>query len=145
MEALLKRLKKAEGYSLTPYKDTNGYWTIGRGHKLRKFFKPHLKWTHEQVEEQFQKDVYAASDEFMRVKRQIYPTLDLVRSEACVEMVFWMGLPTFLEFKEVQKALSARDYKLAALEVYNSKIGKDKYLRGRARRVAVTLWEGVAA
>ena len=142
MDAITRRLKKAEGYSLTPYKDTNGYWTIGRGHRIRKHFKPNLKWTHEEVEEQFRRDVYAASDEFMRVKRKLYPALDVVRSEACVEMIFWMGLRGFLGFKEMQKALAIGDYILAGLELYNSKIGRDQKLRGRARRLAQTLWEG---
>jgi lysozyme len=146
METLVNRLKLHEGYRLTPYRDTNGYWTIGRGHRIKKYHvwspKPNIVWTPSQAEEQFLKDVYQASDEFMRWKRTHYPTLDLVRSEVCVELVFWMGLNAFAGFVCMHEALAAADYKLAALELYNSKIGKDKRLRMRARDLAELLWEG---
>jgi GH24 family phage-related lysozyme (muramidase) len=143
MQTVLKRLKQHEGLSLIPYKDTHGIWTIGRGHKLGKhWLKPHVKWTLEEADRVFLEDVFRASDQFMAWKRDHYPKLDTVRSEVCVELIFWMGLKGFAGFTLMQKALSAGDYKLAALELYNSKIGKDPKLRKRTRNLAVILWEG---
>jgi len=142
MNDLMKRLKSHEGLSLAPYKDVNGYWTIGWGHRLRKWFKPNLEWTAEEADKQFLIDVFHASDEFMKYKRVHYPKLDTVRSEVCVEMVFWMGPFRFKLFRQMNKALAAGDHKLAALELYNSKLGKDPKLRGRARLLAEIMWEG---
>lgn len=143
MNVLIERLKANEGLSLTPYKDTNGYWTIGRGHRLRKFFKPNLVWTLEQADEQFMLDVYTASDAFLPYKRANYPRLDVMRSGVCVELIFWMGFSGFKGFRQMNIALKNEDYKLAALELYNSQIGRDPKLRRRARRLSEILWEGV--
>ena len=142
MEAVINRIVKHEGLSLVPYRDTKGYWTIGRGHKLGKSYRPDLAWTLEQADEQLLRDVYLASDEFMRLKWDIYPRLDNVRSGVCVELIFWMGLGGFNGFVQMNRALSVGDYHLAALELYNSDIGKDPQLRGRARKLAELIWEG---
>lgn len=143
MEAVLNRVVRHEGLSLVPYRDTKGYWTIGRGHKLGDSYRPDLVWTLEQADEQLLRDIYLASDAFMRIKRNAYPELNTVRSGVCVEMVFWMGLRGFLGFVRMNRALAVGDYHLAALELYNSEIGKDPQLRGRARELAELMWEGV--
>jgi len=142
MENVINRLKKHEGLSLIPYRDIYGFWTIGRGHKLGDEYRPGLVWTLEQADERFLRDVYLASDEFMRFKRNQYPFLDVVRSGVCVELVFWLGLGGFSEFKRMHRALAVGDYHLAALELYNSDIGKDPQLRGRVRELAEIMWEG---
>ncbi len=35
-QTLIRELNKVEGDELTPYRDTNGYWTIGIGHLITK-------------------------------------------------------------------------------------------------------------
>jgi len=58
----------------------------------------------------------------------------------CVELIFWVGYHGFLLFRKMIAAIEKREYKLAALELYNSELGK-KYSR-RARELAELMWEG---
>lgn len=141
-KAVINRLCLHEGFSLVPYKDTEGYWTIGRGHRIKRFIKPKLQYTQEEVDAIFLNDFFTACGELMRWKREKYPRLDAARSGVCVELVFWMGLGSFSKFEQMHKALSLGDYHLAALELYNSKLGKNAKLRGRTRTLCEILWEG---
>ena len=161
MENLRDRLKQHEGLYLVPYKDSEGFWSIGWGHKLtstygpriRKLFgakiekllafrlhKPDIELSEVEAEELLTEDLYAASDKFMRWKGAYCPQLNLTRSEACVELIFWVGYTGFLKFDKMIKAMENKDYKLAALELYNSKLGK-KY-SSRTKTLAVLMWEG---
>jgi len=161
METLEKRLKVREGLNLMAYKDSEGYWTIGFGHKLRRsygpkvrklfgqrieqllefrFRKPRITISLHEAEELLRQDIYHASDLFMKWKRRHCPKLKSSRSEVCVELIFWVGFTGFKKFKKMIAALEIEDHKLAALELYNSKIGK-KYST-RAKCLAVLMWEG---
>lgn len=135
MEALRKQLKFHEGLSLEPYRDTKGFLTIGFGHKLKEKCDPiHL---HE-AEELLTQDTYHASDQFMRWKFSHSLTLNIDRSRIIIELIFWVGYYGFLRFQKMIKALEKRDYHLAALELYNSELGKN-YSK-RARRLSESMW-----
>jgi len=161
MDTLEKRLKIREGLSLEAYKDSEGYWTIGYGHKLRRgygpkvrnlfgrrieqllefrFRRPRITISLHEADELLRLDLYKASDQFMRWKCDHCPRLDVTRSGVCVELIFWVGFTGFKKFKKMTAALEVKDYELAALELYNSKIGK-KYST-RAKCLAVLMWEG---
>lgn len=157
MKILQARLKSHEGLSLIPYRDTNGYWTIGHGHKLtgqealfsgtrltqqlkRKWRAPNIVITEEDAQSLFLEDLYRASDRFMAWQRRHCPKLNVTRSGVCVELIFWMGFGGFKKFRKMIKAVKGEDYQLAALELYNSTLGK--YHSGRAKTLAVLMWEG---
>ena len=136
MENLIKRIKRHEGLSLEPYQDTEGNWTIGWGHKIHEPCTPIL--IHD-ADELLRYDVYHASDQLMTLK--CCAGLDIVRREVLCELIYWVGFKGMLRFKRMRKAIQNKDYHLAALELYNSELGK-KY-SSRARELAELMWGGV--
>ena len=138
-DILKKRLKRHEKLSLAPYRDSEGYWTIGWGHRIR---EPGSSISIDEAEELLMQDMYYASDRFMKWKRYHCEWLDSTRSMVCVELIFWVGYRGFLLFKRMIAALERKDYPLAALELYNSNLGK--HYSGRARELAQLMWEGGA-
>lgn len=138
MNALKERLRRHEGFSPTPYKDDRGNWTVGIGHKLTGEIKDvyHL---HE-LDAFFINDVYKASNALMSC--DFVCLLNLTRREVCVELIFWVGVSGFKKFKKMIAAIRQKDWQLAALELYNSELGKNYSFR--ARELAVLMWEGHA-
>ena len=135
MEILRKTLKRHEGLSLDPYKDDKGYSTIGYGHKLKgkcPSIHPY------EAEELLTKDIYHASDRFMKYKFTHGVTVDIDRARVLIELIFWVGYRGFLRFQKMIIAIEKQDYHLAALELYCSELGKN-YSR-RTRELAETLW-----
>lgn len=135
MEILQKNIKRNEGLSLEPYLDTRGFLTVGFGHKLKEKCGPIS--LHE-ADELLREDLYHASDKFMRWRFSHNILIDTARARVVIELIFWVGYRGFLRFRKMLGALEKQDYHLAALEVYNSELGK-KYSK-RARELAETLW-----
>lgn len=105
-----------------------------------RFRRPRITITEYEAVGLLRLDMYRASDRFMLWKRHHCPNLDVTRGEVCVELIFWVGFTGFKKFKKMGAALEKDDHKLAALELYNSKIGT-KYST-RAKALAVLMWEG---
>lgn len=140
---VMDRIKAHEGLRLAPYRDTNGYWTIGYGHKMQDVpGAPFGKITISEAHVLFFEDFYRANDRYLPWKRRHCPTLDLIRSGVCVELIFWVGFRGFLKFKKMISAIERENYKRAALELYNSTLGKKH--SARAESLAVLMWEGGA-
>lgn len=138
MEALIKRIKNHESLSLEVYKDRDK-WAIGYGHQCD---KDHPPITQHEAEDYLLKDIHRASDQFMKWKRNNCSGIGLIRSEVIVELIYWVGFNGFLKFERMIFALRDYDFHLAALELYNSNLGKDPELRGRARELAELMWDG---
>ena len=135
MEMLRRSIKRHEGFSLVPYLDTEGNYTIGYGRKLKEKCAPIR--VHE-AEEFLTEDIYHASDNLMRWRFNHKVSLSIARSRALIELIFWVGYTGFLRFAKMGEALEKRDFHLAALELYNSDIGK-KHSK-RTRQLAEILW-----
>ena len=135
MENLINRIKRHEGLSLEPYQDPEGNWTIGWGHKIH---EPCTPISIHDADKLLEHDVYHASDQLMTLK--CCAGLDIVRREVLCELIFWVGFKGMLRFKKMRKAIQDKDYHLAALEIYNSELGK-KY-SSRARELAELMWAG---
>jgi lysozyme len=91
-------LKRDEGNRLTSYVDTEGNWTIGIGHKLgtsRKFCG--LTWTQAQVDDQFQKDL-AAATEGIETALPWFSDLEPLRQDCLINMAFNLGVHGLLSF-----------------------------------------------
>lgn len=138
MNALIERLKRHESLALKVYRDRDK-WAIGYGHQCP---QDHPQITIEQANEYLLADIYHASDCLTRFP--FTTNLSITRREVCVELMFWIGCTGFKNFTRMNKALNCGDWKLAALELYNSELGKDPTLRGRARELAELMWEGEA-
>jgi len=131
--SLEAQLIRDEGLRLKPYKDSVGVLTIGIGHNLTRGISEVAAMFI------FREDVTDARHEAETLP--FYASLDDVRKDVIVNMVFNMGLPTFKRFKKMIAALEAKDYTEASKQMLASKwasqVGK------RAVRLSKEMAEGV--
>lgn len=116
-EALKKSLIRHEGIRYKAYKDSEGFWTIGVGHKLPAY-TPRVM-TLEEVMTQLDADI----DEAEAGARNFdwYYTLSGVRQAVIVEMVFQLGFYGVSKFKNMILAIIDKDFNKAADEMKDSK------------------------
>ena len=117
-ETLKERIKRHEGLELVAYPDAGG-WAIGYGHNLK---YPVPK---EAVEIIFEDDfANKAVKGFYSLPMEIRNGLSDARREVLIEMIFQLGLNGVLNFKRMCKALIAKDYEAAAVEIMDSDAGR---------------------
>lgn len=95
------------------YRDYLNNETVGYGHLVSRGFDPEV------IELQLAKDIEGA----LRDARKIdyFDSLDPVRACAVVDLVFNMGLPKLKRFVNFHAAMRIKDYKLASMEIKNSR------------------------
>ena len=114
MQKLIENLKRHEGLRLKPYLCSEGKITIGFGRNLED-----MGISEKEAEMLLMSDIercYEELDVF-----SWFHDLDQVRQEAMVNMLFNLGLPTFLEFKRTLKFMAEGAYSQAAAEMLDSK------------------------
>ena len=114
MQKLIENLKRHEGLRLKPYLCSEGKITIGFGRNLED-----MGISEKEAEMLLMSDIercYEELDVF-----SWFHDLDQVRKEAMVNMLFNLGLPTFLEFKRTLKFMAEGAYSQAAAEMLDSK------------------------
>jgi lysozyme len=110
----IARLKADEGLRLFPYRDTRGYLSIGYGRNLdSKGIRA------SEADLMFANDV--AEAEAILSQDAWFSTLDPVRQDVCVNMMFNLGDHGFDSFIHFIRALHERDYNTAAAQILNSK------------------------
>ena len=114
MQRLINLLKKHEGLRLKPYKCTAGKLSIGYGRNLEDMGISEVEamvMLRHDIEQCYQElDIFSW-----------FTDLDQVRQEAMVNMLYNLGLPTFLEFKKTLKYMAEGAYSQAAEEMLRSK------------------------
>ena len=127
---LEQMLRVHEGVKHKMYLDSKGIETIGIGHNLRD-----VPISDEAVSLIFQTDLENAIEEVERMFRW-YTKLDDVRKAAIIDMIFNMGLPTFLTFKKTIDYLDEGDYESASAEILvgSGPGGKSRYYADVGRR-----------
>jgi len=114
VQKLIENLKRHEGLRLKPYLCPEGKITIGFGRNLED-----MGISEKEAEMLLMSDIercYEELDVF-----SWFHDLDQVRQEAMVNMLFNLGLPTFLEFKRTLKFMAEGAYSQAAVEMLDSK------------------------
>ena len=106
-------IREHEGYSEEVYFDTVGVPTGGYGHA----FLPGSKLPQNIWEDIFQYDYSIAVHDYYSLDLN----LDPVRRAVVVNMLFNLGLPKLLKFKNTLAAIRQGDYELAARGMLNSK------------------------
>jgi lysozyme len=124
-EALKKSLIRHEGVRLQAYKDTEGYWTIGVGHKLPA--RTNRVMTIQEVMDQLEVDMDEAIEDAERFSW--YYNLNGKRQAVIVEMVFQLGFSGVSKFIGMINAIVAEDYERAAYEMEDSKWHKQTKAR----------------
>ena len=149
---LMKELKKQEGYRAVPYKDTQGFWTIGYGHNLlgRSFdhhenavLFPSTKtiqvpitpvqyvqyWeknplTTEQAEYILEQDILIVKHTALKIYKGLWEKFDKNRQVAILDLLFNLGEYRYKKFKRHIKATKALDWEKSAAEILNSKAAR---------------------
>jgi len=124
-----------------PYKDTKGYWTIGRGHLIGESLTD-LKLSRHIVEELFKEDLAIAIRESRLVVGSLFfDSLAPARQVALISMLYTLGRNKFLRFEETIDAIKRNDWQEVGRRVLASKWARDVDPRqrvgvGRDDRVA---------
>lgn len=131
-------LQQDEGLRLEQYKDTEGHWTIGYGHKLLpgENYGKISRWTARQL---LAIDVKEA--EHLLAKK--YPwvlDLDPIRYGIIVNMTFNLGITGLSGFRNFLKAACEQRYKDASEHMLKSKWAKQ--VKDRAKRLARYMEKG---
>ena len=118
--SLIKRIKKNEGFSSTPYKDQLGFLTIGYGHLILPNEK-HLiktKLSKEKLEKIFIKDFKNTIKDYEKyLKKKAYNKKE---EELLIEMVFQIGATGVLGFKRLLNNMRKKNKHLVCFEMMNS-------------------------
>jgi lysozyme len=114
VQKLIENLKRHEGLRLKPYLCSEGKITIGFGRNLED-----MGISEKEAEMLLMSDIQRCYEELDVFSW--FHDLDQVRQEAMVNMLFNLGLPTFLEFKRTLKFMAEGAYSQAAVEMLDSK------------------------
>lgn len=138
---LVADIKKSEGCSLTAYKDTLGFWTIGYGH----FLDQSQDWTGHEITQQHAED-YLESDlagaETSCTYLSEWKYLDTpCRRNAVVELVFNMGSSKWKHFAKTRLDIQNKNWKAAHNDLLDSLWAK-QVGPTRSKRIATYLLEG---
>lgn len=114
LKRLFYQLKRDEGLRLKPYKCSMGKTTIGFGRNLE---ANGITSTEAEILLSF--DVHSVIESIER-NFDFYDDLSDVRKEVIVNMVFQMGMGTFMKFKKTIKYLENKEYQRASIEMLDS-------------------------
>jgi len=123
-DELAGSVKLSEGFRDHIYKDTEGFATIGWGHKVvyEDNFKDGKTYTKEELQEVFDKDLNKA----IGLARQLMEEnnvsdLPTTAQHTITEMVFQLGKSGVSKFRNMWKCLQDRNFEGASLEMLDSK------------------------
>lgn len=117
--ALKVQIVKHEGLKLKPYRDTVGKLTIGVGRNL-----DDRGISADEAAMLLDNDIDAVWKELSAALPGVFTSLDDTRQHVMLDMAFNMGVPGLMKFQKMIKAVAARDFALAAVEMLDSKWAK---------------------
>lgn len=126
-------LMRHEGLRLKPYKCTAGKLTIGVGRNL-----DDNGITEAEAIMMLKYDIEVARSALLRYGW--FVTMDSIRQEAIINMVFNLGMPRFLQFKKTIEHLQNKEWNLAAAEMLRSKWAEQ--VGNRAKEIAKIIVTG---
>lgn len=124
-EALIEQIKRHEGHGPMkngrhmPYPDSKGILTIGYGRNIQANGVRESEAT-EMLDNDVDEAIHACFATF-----EWFRGLDTVRQAVVTELVFNMGMATWLQFKNTIAAIERRDFPAAAQGLRNSKWYRD--------------------
>lgn len=134
MSKVIEMLKRHEGLSLKPYRDSVGVLTIGYGRNLE-----HNGISAAEAEHLLGNDLQAVITELDRTFPW-FGRLNTPRADAIIDMAFNLGLPRFREFKRMIAAVAAERWEDAAREALDSRWARQ--VGNRAEEIAFILETG---
>ena len=140
MDQLTQIVIKHEGMEKSAYQDSLGYWTIGVGRLIDS--RKNAGLSNDEM-------LYLLKNDLNQCELELahfpwFMALDTVRQDVLVELCFNIGLHGVLEFEQMIKALTAKDYDTASHCLLNSLWAK-QVKAGRADNMALRLKDGFYA
>lgn len=121
MEELEDRIKRHEGYRDHVYLDSEGFPTCGWGHHLR----VGSKVPKEVSEIFFEEDMKNSMSDFNKLRGifgdEVILSLNKIRKGVIIEMIFNMGLPSVLGFRNMWANIRIKNWQDASEEMLDSK------------------------
>lgn len=138
LKLLVEHFTLEEGCRLTSYRDHQGNWTIGIGHKLPsgKDYS-NFKITQKQAQDTLIRDLEWAFD----AAREIFPEYDSYPTKTqlgILDMIFNMGESRFRGFTNTIRLIRLREFNRASVEALNSDWARHD-VPNRAARTAALL------
>lgn len=124
-----------------PYRDSQGFWTIGRGHLIGRNLLD-MRLSEHMIDELFREDLAKHIREArIVVGNTFFDGMTEARQLALVSMLFTLGRSKFLKFEKAIEAMMQNDWDGVADEIMNSKWASDvdpnqKEGEGRDDRIA---------
>ena len=112
MQKIIENIKRHEGFRGEVYRDTLGFNTIGYGTKLPLSKKEASVLLEMRLKEKIKE---------LEEKEPFINSLPLDKQSILVEMSYQLGVNGVLKFKKMWVALKNSDYKIAALEMLDSR------------------------
>lgn len=133
-DRLKASIKVHEGYRQKPYQCSEGYWTVGYGHKVHdlqltamagtvRTLGELLNWCcdKDRHEEWLEDDINRSiSDAIRWAGQSVWDSLTDHAREVITEMAFQLGGSGLGKFRNFGKAIAAQDYQRAAAEMKDS-------------------------
>lgn len=124
-EKAVKAYTLDEGDKLRPYKDPNGYWTIGKGHLIGTLLGDLVISKHI-IDEFFKEDLQKAIvDARFCVGSLFFDSLSEARQLALTILTFTLGRNKFLKFEETIDAIKREDWYWVSEHILLTKWAKD--------------------
>ena len=124
-DAATRVFRLDEGERNYPYKDINGYWTIGRGHLIGKLLAD-LRISDNIINELFREDLAVAIKEARFVVGDaFFNKISDARKMALVSMLYTLGRNKFLKFEETIEAMLKEDWDTVAVRILQTKWAVD--------------------
>ncbi len=113
MSKLIEQLKRHEGFRSKPYKDTEGFTTIGYGFNVDAGISEFL------AELILKNQVYTI--EYELGSFGWFDSINEARQDVIINMVFNIGKSGFMQFKKMIAAIEHGDFEEAAKQMLDSK------------------------
>ena len=136
MDKLRANISQAEGLRLKPYRDSEGFLSIGYGRCLDT-----KGISRAEAEMLLDEDICVACEQYRKIPISKTENLNKARQRVITEMIFNLGLAGCLGFKRMWAAIERSDFNLAAIEMLDSKWAKQ--VKGRAIRLADDMRDGL--
>lgn len=140
---IAEQLRADEGLSLSAYKDTLGYATVGFGHKIElPNDQKSYTVTADDAETQLQLDIMRAMEGVL-VHLPWFTQLDVARQGVLVNMAFQLGVVGLLKFHHFLTMLEAGNYEGASAAMLESLWAKQTPERSRrlSRQILTAVWQ----
>lgn len=132
---LHKLISQHEGFRSKAYVCSEGHLTVGFGRNLED-----LGVSEEEAYQLLDNDIKRCVQE-SKIRFPWFESLDQVRRDVVISMVFNLGISRLLNFKEFLHAMSVNDFKKASEEMLNSHWAKQ--VKSRANELSEMMKSGL--